>query len=235
VVSYRYDPWGNLIASGGSNPALANPFRFTGREWDAESDLYFYRARYYDPEIGRFLSPDPLDTHMTPNRYAYVGNNPASQSDPLGLGPDGRPDDKTKAKVGGGGLMVLGGIVVYTSAAANPISWIGIGLGAGVTIVGYCIFKRGTPPTVPRFVKQIGKTLSAPLEAKRAEARAVIDKFNQAGGKDQFSKKELEDLGVVMQTMTPEERKQVLEAEGIPYQKYADALKEYNMLPDDMK
>jgi hypothetical protein len=40
---------------------VANPYGFAGREYDAESDFYYMRARYYDPSVGRFLSPDPLD------------------------------------------------------------------------------------------------------------------------------------------------------------------------------
>src|SRR5262249_51657550 len=55
--SYTYDSFGNLNASSGS---LVNPFQFTAREFDSESALYFYRARYYDPGTGRFLSEDPL-------------------------------------------------------------------------------------------------------------------------------------------------------------------------------
>jgi RHS repeat-associated protein len=88
VASYRYDPWGNVIATGGSNPSLANPFRFTGRQWDAESGLYYYRARYYDPQLGRFISPDPLTRGGGGNRYAYVDNNPIGQTDALGLFKD---------------------------------------------------------------------------------------------------------------------------------------------------
>ncbi len=87
IVGYRYDPWGNVIATTGSNPGLANPFRFTGREWDAESGLYYLRARYYDPQLGRFISRDPLAA-ATPtggNRYAYVNNNPLAYRDPTGL------------------------------------------------------------------------------------------------------------------------------------------------------
>jgi RHS repeat-associated protein len=63
----------------------ANPYRFTGREWDSELGIYFYRARYYDPEIGRFLSEDPLRFGADPNHYSYVGNAPWVFDDPLGL------------------------------------------------------------------------------------------------------------------------------------------------------
>ena len=49
------DPWGNLT-TGSSTAGYAH----TGREWDAETNLYYYKARYYDPRIGRFLNQDPI-------------------------------------------------------------------------------------------------------------------------------------------------------------------------------
>jgi RHS repeat-associated protein len=55
--TYTYDSFGNLTASTGT---LTNPFRYTAREFDTETSLYFYRARYYDPSTGRFLGEDPL-------------------------------------------------------------------------------------------------------------------------------------------------------------------------------
>jgi RHS repeat-associated protein len=64
---------------------VANPFRFTGREWDSETNLYYYRARYYDPLWGRFLSEDPARFGGGADFYAYVGNSPADLVDPYGL------------------------------------------------------------------------------------------------------------------------------------------------------
>ncbi|MCX6033149.1 MAG: right-handed parallel beta-helix repeat-containing protein [Chloroflexi bacterium] len=87
VASYRYDPWGNTLSVGGSQPTLVNPFRFSGREWDAETGLYYFRARYYDPGVGRFVSTDPAALLPGISTYAYVGNNPVGRSDPLGLYP----------------------------------------------------------------------------------------------------------------------------------------------------
>ena len=58
VDSYDYDSYGNIEAS---FEGIANPFTYTGRELDAESGLYYYRARYYDSETGRFLSEDQLN------------------------------------------------------------------------------------------------------------------------------------------------------------------------------
>ena len=61
------------------------PYAFTGREWDAESGLYYYRARYYDPKIGRFMSEDPVGFAGGSNFYVYVGNRAPNFTDPYGL------------------------------------------------------------------------------------------------------------------------------------------------------
>jgi RHS repeat-associated protein len=80
TLTREYDPYGNPI-QGGTTSGHA----FTGREWDAETGLYYYRARYYDPKIGRFLSEDPIGLLGGINLYAYVGNNPCNLKDPFGL------------------------------------------------------------------------------------------------------------------------------------------------------
>jgi RHS repeat-associated protein len=62
-----------------------NPIGFTGREHDPETGLYYFRARYYDPGIGRFLSEDPLGLASGDvNFYSYVANNPLNANDPTG-------------------------------------------------------------------------------------------------------------------------------------------------------
>ena len=80
VTSYDYDAWGNPV---GSLPAIMNPFTYTGREYDKETGLYYYRARYYSPQIGRFTSKDPLQIGF--NYYLYTHNDPVNSIDPLGL------------------------------------------------------------------------------------------------------------------------------------------------------
>src|SRR5262249_10073440 len=84
--TYIYDSFGQIAAQVG---ALPNPYTYTAREHDQESGLYFYRSRYYDPSIGRFLQEDPFRgvlTHpFTLNRYPYVRNNPINRKDPFGL------------------------------------------------------------------------------------------------------------------------------------------------------
>ncbi len=81
--TYRYDAFGKPIAQGGSSP-LPNAYTYTGRELDA-SGLYYYRARYYLPSAGRFLTPDPIGLQGGLNAYTYVSSNPVNYTDPFGL------------------------------------------------------------------------------------------------------------------------------------------------------
>jgi RHS repeat-associated protein len=83
-AAYRYDTFGNLASSTGS---VMNPFRYTAREDDAETNLYYYRARYYEQRSGRFLSEDPLRFGVGTNFFVYTFNQPTQFMDPLGLSP----------------------------------------------------------------------------------------------------------------------------------------------------
>jgi len=85
VSSYTYDAFGKTASSVGS---LINPFRYAGRELDQETGLYYYRARYYDPSTGRFLTEDPIQFRGGSNFYRYVRNSPLRFVDPLGLEPE---------------------------------------------------------------------------------------------------------------------------------------------------
>ncbi|MCX6060704.1 MAG: hypothetical protein NT103_00410 [Campylobacterales bacterium] len=86
VEYYEYDIYGTITKAEHTNGIQTlNPYRYTGREYDTD-DLYYYRARYYDPTIGRFIIPDPIgflsgDT----NFYRYVENDPVNFTDPSGL------------------------------------------------------------------------------------------------------------------------------------------------------
>ena len=80
---YEYDAWGNLLSQIGSEILKINPFRYRGYYCDTESGIYYLNSRYYDPETGRFISPDSLK-YLDPtynnglNLYTYCGNNPVN-------------------------------------------------------------------------------------------------------------------------------------------------------------
>lgn len=78
---YTYSPFGLVL----QNSTLVNPYLYTGRRYDAEMELYYYRARMYNPALGRFLQPDPIGFAGGINLYGYVLNNPINLIDPFGL------------------------------------------------------------------------------------------------------------------------------------------------------
>ncbi len=83
VNEYDYDAYGRLETIVETVP---QPYAFAGREYDTESGLYYYRARYYDPETGRFLSEDPIGfVGRDANLYRYAFDNPVNLIDPSGL------------------------------------------------------------------------------------------------------------------------------------------------------
>ena len=79
---------GSTTPGGISRSARSQPgYAFTGREWDPEVGLYYYRARYYDAKAGRFISEDPVGVQAALNFYTYVENSPTDGVDPSGLSP----------------------------------------------------------------------------------------------------------------------------------------------------
>ena len=83
----KYNAFGNIKSEKdefGNAPTVDHIFGFTARERDKESDLYYYRNRYYDPTTGRFLTADPIRDDFE-NTYRYVNNDPVNRIDPSGL------------------------------------------------------------------------------------------------------------------------------------------------------
>jgi len=83
VQEYEYDAYGYILNQKNAN--FENRYMFTARELDDESGLYYYRARYYDASVGRFLQEDPIGMAGGINLYPYVQNDPVNFVDPMGL------------------------------------------------------------------------------------------------------------------------------------------------------
>ena len=82
--TYKYDPYGNIIETGG-NSADSSPFRFSTKYFDDESGLYYYGYRFYVPQLGRWVNRDAFGEHGGLNLNQFVNNNPSLILDPLGL------------------------------------------------------------------------------------------------------------------------------------------------------
>lgn len=132
VQLLEYDPWGAISRSEGT---LDPDQRFTGQKLDPETGLYYYGGRYYDAEIGRFISADPfVQSPFDPqnlNRYSYVLNSPQNYTDPDGY------FHKIKKKKGGFfrsffGFFVGAIVAVLTGGAGGAPLWVAAVTGATV-------------------------------------------------------------------------------------------------------
>ena|GEM_PF-2942093 len=90
VESYSYNVFGSPTIYDGdgeeiSASAIGNPYMFTGRRYDEDTGLYYYRLRDYHPVLGRFVQNDPIGYIGGMNLYRYCNNNPVNWTDPLGL------------------------------------------------------------------------------------------------------------------------------------------------------
>jgi len=136
--TYTYDSFGNLT---GSSRSVANPYRFTAREFDPETGLYYYRARYYDQTVGRFISEDPIRFEGGPDFYTYVLNDPVDNTDAIGLEPEtGCRDCKGKPLQGlGVARRCCSGESPMANTAPNPyLPWEGY-----ATVNAGMMFKYG--------------------------------------------------------------------------------------------
>ena len=82
VNTYEYTPWGEIR---NENETVDNPIKYAGEYYDDELDMYYLRARYYNPQTGRFISRDILEGDISSpldmNRYVYCRNNPIKYID----------------------------------------------------------------------------------------------------------------------------------------------------------
>jgi len=156
VERYAYDAYGQPDISDGAglpvpgnswgvpHSAIGNPYMFTGRQFDEERGLYFYRARFHDPRLGRFLQRDPLDPQDGLNLYEYAASRPGFFADPTGLEVTCVTPISLELTVGGGVAVT----VQYCEDECDNWAWVwvpsprvgfAIGIGAGFGGAAGCL------------------------------------------------------------------------------------------------
>jgi RHS repeat-associated protein len=128
ITEAAYDPFGGDLA------ATTEPYAFTGKERDADTGLYHFGARAYDPALGLFLSPDPavledpelaIDDPQLLNVYSYTRNNPTSHIDPDGRFPHILGGALVGALIGGAAYLVKGAITGSMSVRGATAAVVG--------------------------------------------------------------------------------------------------------------
>ena len=181
VASYTYDPYGNPITAAGAL-AEVNPLRYRGYYYDTETGLYYIAARYYDSQVGRFISADAVSMlgangdFASINLFAYCGNNPISRRDVGGYAWETVFD-----------VVSLG--VSIADVVANPTNpWAWAGLAGDVVDVA-----------VP-FVGGIGEAIDV---ARAASAAAEVADTVYDAGKVADNVGNVTDIAKVATTGTP--------------------------------
>ncbi|MCK5887350.1 MAG: RHS repeat-associated core domain-containing protein, partial [Alcanivorax sp.] len=154
VESYEYDAYGTtriFDASGTelTTSAYGNRYLFQGREYDSTTGLYYFRARWYNPETGRWLSKDPIRIKGGLNQYEFCANNPVNCVDPMGLYSWHEFWDDT-ADVLAVVSLAAGVVAVVASAPAVVAVATGVAISAGIhSIVADSLAEGLEEPDVP--------------------------------------------------------------------------------------
>jgi RHS repeat-associated protein len=160
--TYEYDAFGNVLNQTGSTP---NNYLYRGEQYDSDLGLYYLRARYYNPNTGRFMSRDPEDGKASDpwslHKYLYVGGDPVNWIDPRGrmfesaIIEGGSKATLVDAALDGLGMVlrkcyanIAMSIMYALMASKEPLAWIGT-----ATYLGTCLVKfipnPPPPPTPP--------------------------------------------------------------------------------------
>jgi RHS repeat-associated protein len=125
--SYSYGAYGATAAASGAS-GTDTPFKFAGAEFDSSDQLVYLRNRFYSPQLQRFISEDPIGLFGGTNVYAYVGGDPISRTDPLGL----LNPAKAAAAFGNVGIAAFGaaGAMAKYGVAAGTTPAAATGVGA---------------------------------------------------------------------------------------------------------
>ena len=183
-VAYTYDAWGNVLSVTGpmaDTLGYWNPCRYRGYVYDKETGLYYCNSRYYNPEIGRFISPDTIDIlTATPmaltdkNLYAYCDNNPVMRAD-----KGGQFWNIIAGAVIGGGLELAGQLL--SGKSLSEVNWakVGVsavsgGLTAAVGPVAGCLISGATDVAMDALDGNINSVADAAKSFTWGTAKAVV-------------------------------------------------------------
>jgi RHS repeat-associated protein len=144
---YDYDAFGQQKQAEG-NAVAWNPYRYTSRSFDASTDQYHYRARSYDPMLGRFTSADPAGLRGGLNLYSYAANDPTLFNDPFGFWPDWL--DSVGSAIGSA-------VDTVGSALDTGITTVGGWVDTGVTAAGGWVADNVLPDSIRDEVAYLGR------------------------------------------------------------------------------
>lgn len=174
IISHiEYDSYGNIRATSGS--FYTERYAYTGREFDAATGLYYYRARYYDANVGRFITQDPISFNSgDANLYRYVINSPLNYVDPFGHAIIEKSDVELLGNV-------LGAVAVQT--VCDLIGFPTDKIDAGVSTVAVFKLERGGfSDLVANLAGKIAKQARAPEALLKTLNKRRAKAFIKGGG-----------------------------------------------------
>ena len=137
---------------------------FTGKEYDSDTGLYYFAGRWYDPDLGRFISEDPVDDPNSPNLYSYCANNPLSNIDPTGYD-------------------LASTISSICSAISSAFSSIGSAISSAASSVGHAI--SSAVSSVSRAISNaVSSVANAINSAVSSACSALSNAWNKMTGND---------------------------------------------------